>query len=242
LDEAIQNQALLGELKSTIQFGDGSHFRNVNNVEIAEASLDLELMNADPNQIIFRVQIGAYRYRLSKNVFNEVNNLLVIDGNDGLTRYVAGSFTDIREAAEYKVELLLKGYEGAFVTAYRGGKRITMKDAGATVDNNTKEDIRSNKEVGKMDKSLVKYTVQLETIEGRVPAEVLGQFMSLGGVRPVRGNNGITKYVYGSFQNMDEANKALIELKEAGFDKAIVAGDFNGQIIDVEEAIKIKTN
>lgn len=242
LDQAIQNQALLGALESTIQFGDGGRFTSVDYEEISEASVDLELMTADPNQIIFRVQIGAYRYRLSKNVFSDVDNLLVIDGNGGLTRYVAGSFTDIRSAAEYKVELLLKGYEGAFVSAYRGGKRITMKEAGATVDANTTEDISSDKEVGKIDKSLVKFTVQLETIEGRVPAEVLGQFMSLGGVRPVRGNNGITRYVYGSFSNMEEANEALVKLKEAGFDKAIVAGDFNGQIIDADEAVKIKSN
>lgn len=242
LDQAIQNQALLGGLESNIQFGVSGKFTDVDFEEITEASTGLELMNIDPNQVIFRVQIGAYRYRLSKNVFTEVNNLLVIDGNEGLTRYVAGSFTDLRSAAEYKVDLLLKGYEGAFVTAYRGGKRITMKDAGATVTSDTAEDISNTKEVGKIDKSLVKFTVQLESIEGRVPAEVLGKFMSLGGVRPVRGNNGITRYVYGSFQTNEEAETALSEVKNIGFNQAIVAGDFNGQIIDAEEALKIKKN
>ena len=82
----------------------------------------------------------------------------------------------------------------------------------------------------------------LDSFEGRVPAQVLGQFMSLGGVRPVRGNNGTTKYVFGSFETLAEAQNALSELIDNGFNKAQLVGDFNGKIIEESEATKIKND
>lgn len=87
---------------------------------VAEAALvEAELReqaNTDPSltaafngesRVIFRVQIGAYRYRLSKNIFTNVPGLVVIEGNDGLTRYVSGSFENIQDAAAHKIDLLL---------------------------------------------------------------------------------------------------------------------------------------
>src|SRR5690606_38621613 len=119
----------------------------IENVDKADVDILKPVVNPsdlDPNQIVFRVQIGAYRSKLSKDVFSDVSELLVIEGNDGLTRYMAGSFPTIQDAAEYKIDLLLKGFEGAFVTSYRAGKRITLKEAGATV--NSEEDIVSKEE------------------------------------------------------------------------------------------------
>ncbi len=236
-EEASANRALLESFETVIEYNNFGEISTLAENELEIISGDIKELDFDPNQVVFRVQIGAYRYRLSKSVFIEVPDILVMQGNDGLTRYVAGSFSNIKDAAEHKVDLLLKGFEGAFVTAYKGGQRITLKEAGATV--NTEEDISSNKESGKIDKSLVKYTVQLESFDGRVPAEVLSKFMSLGGVRPVRGENGTTKYIFGSFDTLSEAHESLSELIDNGFDKAQLVGDFNGKIIEESEATKI---
>lgn len=192
----------------------------------------------DNQTVVFRVQLGAFRYPLSRNVFAQVPQVLVIPGNDGLTRYVSGSFTTMQAAAKHRVDMLLKGYEGAFVTAYRGGKRITLQEAGATVER--KEDL-SPKPSGGISPALVKYTVQLGSFTGRVPAEVLGKYMGLGNVRPVRSAEGVTTYVYGSFENEADAQKALENVHSRGFSEATMAGEFNGNIIDASEARRLKS-
>lgn len=211
--------------------------------ELAQSEIDgiaasINPTEFDSNQVIFRVQIGAYRYRLSSDVFRDVPDLLIIEGNDGLTRYVSGSFTTLKSAAEHKIELLLKGFEGSFVTAYQNGERISLKDAGAAAVSKENLNIESKENVVNSD--LVKFTVQLASFSGRVPASVLSDLMSIGNVRPIRGTNGTTSYVYGSFETIREAQNEIIRFKGLGFDEATVMGEFNGKIISAEEAEKLK--
>jgi hypothetical protein len=85
-------------------------------------------------EIIIRVQLGAFRYPLSRNIFVGISDLVTIKGDDGLTRYYTGSFTEVNPAAQHKVNMLLRGFNGAFLVAFRDGKRISMKDAGAKPD------------------------------------------------------------------------------------------------------------
>lgn len=73
--------------------------------------------------VIYRVQIGAFKNPLSKNVFEGVRDLIVLSGDDGLTRYLTGSYSTIENAADRKIDVLLDGFEGAFIVAYKGGKR-----------------------------------------------------------------------------------------------------------------------
>jgi hypothetical protein len=228
-------------LEPQIVFNEFGKRSELSDYEISAIKGTMESAAMDATTVTFRVQIGAYRYKLSKNVFNNVNDLLVIRGSDGLTRYVSGSFKGIRSAAEHKVDLLLEGFEGAFVTAYRGGKRISLKEAGATVSG-SENDITTAEETESINKDLVKFTVQLGSFSGRVPADVLNKFMTHGNVRPVRSESGTTKYVSGIFNSMQGAQKAVEKAKAKGFEEAFVAGEFNGQIIAADEAQKIKND
>ncbi len=65
--------------------------------------------------------------------------------------------------------------------------------------------------------------------------------MSLPKVRPVRSDNGVTRYVFGSFDSLEEANEALKSVQGKGYGEPMVVGEFNGQLINAEEAQKIKT-
>lgn len=239
--EALSRKEEINELgiESHLVYNKAGKIENVDKADVDILKPVVNPSDLDPNQIVFRVQIGAYRSKLSKDVFSDVPELLVIEGNDGLTRYMAGSFPTIQDAAEYKIDLLLKGFEGAFVTSYRAGKRITLKEAGATV--NSEEDIVSKEEAsGSINSDFVDFTIQLGSFDGRVPAEVLSDYMSLGNVRPLRGSNGTTKYVYSKFETQKEAIDALRTLNEKGFGDAFVVGEFNGQIIPAAEAKKLK--
>lgn len=228
-------------IESRLVFNNFGEITEIDPSEYAVLESVINPSDLNPNQIVFRVQIGAFRSKLSKDVFSDVPELLVIEGNDGLTRYMAGSFPTIQDAAKYKINLLLMGFEGAFVTSYRAGKRITLKEAGATV--NSEEDIVSKEQAsGSINADFVDFTIQLGSFDGRVPAEVLSDYMSLGNVRPLRGSNGNTKYVYSKFETQKEAIDALRTLNDKGFGDAFVVGEFNGQIIPASEAKKLKGN
>lgn len=188
--------------------------------------------------ITFRVQIGAFSKAVSPKLFKDIPDVLVIPGTDGLTRYSSGAYNNIQDAAEHRVNLLLKGYEGAFVSAYRGGRRISLKEAGATVTTN--EDLSTKNDQGLINKDFIKYAVQLGAFKGRIPAETLGDYMALGNVRPIRSDDGTTRYLHGEYDTVTEAQKAEKDLKAAGFSEIKIVGEFNGQIIPSDEALKLK--
>jgi len=219
-----------------VEFGEKT---NLTEDEVAAISEFANPIAFNTKQVTYRVQIGAYRYKLSSNVFKDVPDLLVIEGNDGLTRYVSGSFLTLKRAAEHKIDLLLKGFEGAFVTAYRGGTRISLKEAGAAIRG--EEEMKERSETDMINKDLVHFTVEIASFEGRIPAKTLSDLMSVDNVRPVRDSNGITRYVYGSFDTREEADSELSRFKDMGYNKAVIKGEFNGKIISAEEAQKLKS-
>ena len=84
-------------------------------------------------KVVVRVQLGAFRHRLSQNIFTGISDLVTLKDKDGVTRYYTGTFTDINDAAKHKVNMLLKGFEGAFLVAFKDGKRVSITEAGAPV-------------------------------------------------------------------------------------------------------------
>ncbi|MBK7086826.1 MAG: hypothetical protein IPH53_20155 [Flavobacteriales bacterium] len=114
--------------------------------------LDSALPTTTPDGAVVRVQLGAFRNKLSKDIFAGVRDLVVIQGDDGLTRYYTGSFTDVNAAAKHKVDMLLKGFKGAFLVAFKGGKRVSLREAGARLTG--PEDLRSIP-VGGIDKKQI---------------------------------------------------------------------------------------
>lgn len=192
----------------------------------------------DPTMdVVYRVQIGAFEKPLSRDIFSDVSELIVIHGEDGLTRYVSGSFTRLQPAADHKVDLLLEGFEGAFITAYRGGKRISLTEAGAIVSG--EDDSTQEVSSPSFDVSRVKFRVQIAAYRDEVPTEMLDQFIELGEIRPMRGSDGATRYVFGEFDTYKEAQEARDIIVRQRFKDAFVIGDFNGQIITAQEAIQM---
>lgn len=191
------------------------------------------------NNITFRVQIGAFSKAVSPKLFKEIPNVLVVPGADGLTRYISGSYDNIQDAAAHRVNLLLKGYEGAFVTAYKNGKRISLEEAGATVVK-AETDLIERESKAQINKDFVGYAVQLGTFKGRIPAETLSKYMALGNVRPVRSDDGTTRYLYGAMKTLEEAKASAKSLGEKGFPDVFAVGEFNGEVIPANEAFDIR--
>jgi len=186
----------------------------------------------DNRDVVVRVQLGAFRNKLSKNIFTGINDLVVIKGDDGLTRYYTGSFTEANPAAQHKVQMLLKGFDGAFLVAFREGKRVSMKEAGAKLTG--PEDLRTLL-VSSISKDKVRYRVQVGSFVGNVPTDVMEQLIGLGEVQPITDADGV-RYFYGSFADRTSADEAKVAVQAKGFPDAFVVGTVNGHIIPAAEA------
>lgn len=78
------------------------------------------------DKLVYRVQLGAFRNRQPKGTFADIPDLIEIKGDDGLFRYLSGSFATFDDAAGHKIDLLVKGYKGVFIVAYKNGKRVSL--------------------------------------------------------------------------------------------------------------------
>jgi cell division protein FtsN len=201
----------------------------------AQAGMTGEAAPAAKSGTVVRVQLGAYRQKLSKNIFEGVPDLVVIKGDDGLTRYYTGSFTDVNDAAKHKVNMLMKGFDGAFLVAFKDGKRVSLKQAGARLTG--PENLKSMPEGG-INKDAIRYRVQLGTFAGNVPSDVMGKYIELGNVTPVTSSDAV-RYYYGSFTTRAEAEEAKRMLVEKGLSDAFVVGDMLGRIIPAEDADRV---
>jgi hypothetical protein len=192
----------------------------------------------DSRDVIVRVQLGAFRRKLSKNIFNNVPDLVAIQGEDGLMRYYTGSFTDVNQAADHKVKMLLQGFEGAFLVAFKQGKRVSMKEAGARLTG--PEDLR-NIPSGSVNKSVLRFRVQVGSFVGsvrEVPMETMGKYIEIGDVEPLSSADGV-RYLHGRFTTRADAEAARARLRGLGLADAFVVGEMNGHVIPAEDAERL---
>ena len=66
-------------------------------------------------QTIFRVQLGAFKNPLSQQNFDGIEQLISFIGEDGLIRYVAGSFNNYEEASKYQIKMRSQGFIDCYV-------------------------------------------------------------------------------------------------------------------------------
>jgi hypothetical protein len=190
--------------------------------------------------VVFRVQLGAYKTKISKNVFAGVNDLVVVTSDDGLTKYLTGSFTNFNDAAKHKVDMLLKGYSGAFIVAYKNGKRVPLNTVGATVAPKEKLDIDDTKETSSIDKSQIRFKVQIGAFKNEPPADILEKINSINTIEKQYTESGLTRYTAGSFNNYEKATAYKNELvAKYDFSDAFIVAFFKEQIIPVQEAIEL---
>jgi hypothetical protein len=80
------------------------------------------------NGVVFKVQVGAFKNKdLSKYLDNNKNFSGDTDA-DGQRKYTLGLFADYWEADNFKKLLREMGVSDAWVVAYKGGQRVSIKD------------------------------------------------------------------------------------------------------------------
>lgn len=206
--------------------------------EIKDAIEEVASLPVDDNSL-FRVQIGAFRYDLSENIFAGIDDVIGLRGDDGLTRYMTQSYDNATDAAARKIELLMQGFDGAFVTAYSGGTRITLAEAGMDVVEGA-DDLTHDEENNSIDPESISFRIQLGAFMSEIPTETLDNYLKIGNVKPVKDETGMIKYLTGQMENYADAKQYLEIVRSQGVPNAFVVGEFNGTIIPAEEARMIK--
>lgn len=191
-------------------------------------------------KIVYRVQLGAYRNRISLKAFNNSANVVELKTEEGTYRYVTAGHKTVAEAAAKKADLYLLGYTDAFVTAYKDGKRIPMSEAGATMASKEKEDLNENKTFSSVDKTLISFKIQVGAL--KKPSAVADMDERLKGIEGVGKQTtatGQVRFTVGKYSGYDEAEKARKQLEDKGFPEAFIIATFKEEIISLQEAMEL---
>lgn len=69
---------------------------------------------------------------------------VVVDEDDNFKKYMVGEFNTYYEAAQYRDELVKKGFKGAFVVVYFRGNRVSRQEQGFVVKKTPQKTSNSN--------------------------------------------------------------------------------------------------
>jgi cell division protein FtsN len=189
--------------------------------------------------VVFRVQLGAFKKPISRSTFADVPDLTVVRTDDGLYKYMSGSYTTFQDAANAKAALNVKGYNGAFITAYKGGKRIPLEKAGATYVRHEPENLTDTSATSADVKNLVEFRVQLGVFKNSPPADFQQRVNNLKGVKTDVTAAGLNRYTLGSTNDFKSISAMRDQAKVMGFEDCFIIAFFKGQQITVPEALEL---
>jgi len=202
--------------------------------EIEIEKINEEKTVVSSNETTYRIQIGAFDKELSDKVFEGVDNVVSFSGKDGLVRYMAGSFTEYKNAINYQAQMKARGFEDAFIVTYKNGERISLNIAIKT------ERTSSNTEVvvpgQEFPKPNIEFMVQILVAKKSLSAEGLIKMSKLGNIDKEAKGEEMYRYFTGSYTSLEDANVRLDEAKLAGYTDAFVFAKLEGERITLEQA------
>ena len=213
---------------------------DVAGTEGADPKSNTPPMPVDMKSIVYRVQLGAYSKKLSRSVFKNAGNLIELKTEDGLYKYMSGSSTTIQDALKQRDELLKKGYNGAFVVAYKDNKRVQLSSVtgGIIQKNENIEDSKAPKSA--IDKNLIAFRVQIGAFVNEPPSDVMEKFKKVPGLEMKKKPSGISQYLAGRFKNYKEAQQFKDDMsKKYGISDSFVVAFFKDDMISIQEALEL---
>jgi len=195
----------------------------------------------DLKGVVFRVQLGAYSKKLSNSVFKNAGQTIELKTEDGLYKYMSGSFSSIQDALKNRDELVKKGYSGSFVVAYKDNKRVPLSGVSDGIiqpKNETMEEPKTPKSA--IDKKLVCFRVQVGAFVNDPPADIQQKYKNIPGLERKKKSSGVNQYLAGKFINYEEAKKFRDELTQKyGIKDAFLVAFFKEEMISVQEAVEL---
>ncbi len=194
----------------------------------------------DKDAIVYRVQLGAFKNKISTSVFNTSAGVLELKTGESIYRYVTKGYNSIEQAAAVRADLVIQGYSDAFVTAYKDGKRIPLNKTAATVDKKYKEDLNEEKIFSSVDKKLVVFKVQLgASVKPSAEKMTDEKYKDIKNIEKQTTLTGKILYTVGNFNNYNEMVNFQKELAAKGFSDAFEIATFKNEIIPIQEAMEL---
>jgi hypothetical protein len=213
---------------------------NGGNSGTSEGSVDENENEFAKGDIVYRVQLGAYKNRISKGIFkNSGGEVLEMKTDDGYYHYSTKGFKTIQGAAGLRADLVVEGYGDAFITAYKDGKRIPLSATKATVQSKEKENLNDNLTFSSVDKSQITFKVQLGALRRAGGNDMEDKSRDIEGVEKQGTGSGMIRYTAGSFTDYSKADDYRKQLNDKGFAEAFVIAVFKGEVISIQEALEL---
>ena len=232
-----------GNKNAKIGYFTGGDFTEMYDDEIAKMMEGTNSTNSEDNtnefakgDIVYRVQLGAYRNRISKDIFKKAGNVLELKGDDGLYHYTTKGFKTMESSASTRADLLIDGYGDAFITAYKDKKRIPLSATKATMETKEIENITEIKSFSSIDKTQITFKVQLGALHKMGSHEMDEKIKEIPDWERQNTETGMVRYMSGSFKDLKAAEKYNEELTNKGFTEAFVIAIFKGDVISLQEA------
>jgi cell division protein FtsN len=101
-------------------------------------------------------------------------------------------------------------------------------------------DVEDTKEISAIDKSQIKFKVQVGAFRNEPPADIQEKLNKLSNIEKQLTESGLVRYTIGSFNNYDKANAYKMEIaNKYGFTDAFIVAFFKEELIPVQEAIEL---
>lgn len=167
--------------------------------------------------------------------------MIELKTEDGLYKYMSGSYTSIQDALKQRDELLKKGYTGAFVVAYKEKKRVqlsTVTDGIIQTKNENLEDSKTPSSA--IDKNLIEFRLQVGAFVNEPPADVMQKYSTIPGLEKKKKSSGVNQYLAGKFKKIDDARNFKDEIaKKYGISDAFIVAFFKDEMIPIQEALEL---
>lgn len=108
---------------------------NDRNSSVYSDSNPIPLNPKNPLGLVYKVQVGAFRNPIPQDLFKGFAPISAEKINDNITRYRVGYFVNFETANVSKNQIRKIGYPDAFVVAIINGKRVSMAEARAFIQN-----------------------------------------------------------------------------------------------------------
>lgn len=191
-----------------------------------------------PSGTVYKVQVVAVAVSAGKpEAANKIADL-EIEVADTLRRYMSGNFKDFSEAQKRKDEITSMGFPGAYVVAYKDGKRAPLSPAISEPTGINPVETKYDNKKDSINLALLEIHVQVGLFSQEPPEEIKKIFATIPDLKIETTPQGLKKYSAGNFKNPSEAAAYKESLKAKGLQDAFLVAYYQGIKINLATAIQ----
>ena len=136
-----------------------------------------------------------------------------------------------------KIDLAVDfGVQDAFIVAYSDGKRISLAQAQKI---KAESGGRVSKSTSQINKSDIKFKIQVGSYKDQLPTDVLSILMQLEAVDQAELDGGLTRYTVGDFSSFKDAEEYREIVIKSGIGGAFIIAFSKDKLIPVSQAKEV---